>query len=185
MFFLNQFGHKQICKHYTHQAQNGSVAEYLKILLLQNEETLDTTLRGHEEKIGKEVRSLTLGGRRTKNLVESEQLLPLIIFGGCDYWDSLIIKSFCNAQTSWLSRQKGSYSTIHPYISCQNPNNNTLFHQYTNRSKFMYDSSNVQIIRNLPLRSCTWLYSLRFSSRTFWYREATLAREFKCLPIIK
>lgn len=35
----------------------------------------------------------------------------------------------------------------------------------------------------IPLRSCIWLYNLRFSSRTLWYPEAALDRVFKCFPI--
>lgn len=35
----------------------------------------------------------------------------------------------------------------------------------------------------IPLRSCIWLYNLRFSSRTLWYPEAALDRVYKCFPV--
>jgi len=42
---------------------------------------------------------------------------------------------------------------------------------------------NFKPIGMSPFRSCTWLYSLRFSSRTLWYPEAAWARPCRCLPI--
>lgn len=36
--------------------------------------------------------------------------------------------------------------------------------------------------KRVPLRSCIWLYSLRFSSRTLWYPEAAWERVCTCFP---
>ena len=120
---------------------------------------------------------VTLACRWTKSLVESEWFPPFFsIFGRGNYCNTTIIYVVYRAQFIRLPFYR-SHSTINPNISC------TEMKSLYGIEKYCHEAYNFnQILKWLPLRSCTWLYSFLFSSRTLWYPEAAWARLRKCVP---
>ena len=123
--------------------------------------------------------SLTLCGQGSKDLVESKRL-PWIfpIFWWYHNCDGSIFYSRNTAWGTYFSRMERSHSTINSDISWWQEKKR-LFRML----RWIVNEEKKRLWREaIPLRSCIWLYSLRFSSTTLWYPEAAWETIRKWLP---
>lgn len=120
----------------------------------------------------------TLSRRWPKDLVEAERSLAFPMFRRSTDSDISIFYIINSAEMIGLPRQERSHTTVNPDTSCSNK---TVTIESIEWSCIRLTPCRLQICF-LPLRSWTWLYSFRFSSRTLWYPEAAWARPWMCIP---